>query len=130
MHSCYINCPNDPRQRTPPSPSPSIHPSSLFNSVLTIATGNSAGQRDIYCSYVITSSVTPLATPTSSAAPAKSTDDDVESNQNDSADTDEDRVSTTTDTANSAERTNSAADLVLSAGRVLAAVAGAVAVVL
>jgi hypothetical protein len=72
-----------------------------------------------------------VATPTSSAS-AKKTDNDVESNQNDSADsadTDEEGVSAT-DTANSPTRTNSAAELVLSAGRVLAAVAGAVAVVL
>jgi hypothetical protein len=96
--------------------------------VLTIATGDSAGQRDIYCSYVTTSSVIAVATPTSSA-PAKNTDDDVESNQNDSTGTDEDG-SSTTDTAGNPTRTNSAADLVLSAGRVLAAVAGVVAVVL
>jgi hypothetical protein len=75
-----------------------------------------------------------VATPTSSAS-AKKTDDDVKSNQNDSADsadsadTDEEGFSAT-DTANSPTRTNSAAELVLSAGRVLAAVAGAVAVVL
>lgn len=70
-----------------------------------------------------------MATRTSSAAPKKTNDDDVEFNQNDSAGTDEEGFSTT-DTADRPASTNSAADLVLSAGRVLAAVAGAVAVVL
>ncbi|KAB5554822.1 hypothetical protein GE09DRAFT_141675 [Coniochaeta sp. 2T2.1] len=105
---CFNNCPNDQRVHT------------------------YEGQRQIFCSYAsqfssstssLFSAPTAEATTTTDAATAEKTDD--------ASPTDDDSASgTATGGATPASKTNSAADLVLNAGGVLAAVAGVVAAVL
>ncbi|KAK4240209.1 hypothetical protein C8A03DRAFT_31684 [Achaetomium macrosporum] len=100
--TCYNNCPNDPR----------LH--------------EDAGQRDIFCGYAsqFATTSTRATAQTSSAASAQTTGANQDANPSSSS------SSTATTTAGGATNTNSAADLVLNAGGVLAAVAGVVAVVL
>ncbi|KAK3906734.1 hypothetical protein C8A05DRAFT_29388 [Staphylotrichum tortipilum] len=105
--TCYNNCPNDPRQHS------------------------SAGQRDIFCGYAsqFPSSSSTIAAPSkTTSTPAKSTGN-TEEGQN-SASASQSGTGTATSSSNGAANTNSAADLALNAGSVLAAVAGVAAFIL
>ncbi|KAK3305369.1 uncharacterized protein B0T15DRAFT_194905 [Chaetomium strumarium] len=101
--TCYNNCPNDPR----------LH--------------DDAGQREIFCGYAsqfATTSTKATAKP-STAAAAQTTGADQGASSSSSGSS-----STATTTAAGSTSTNSAADLALNAGGILAAVAGVVAAVL
>ncbi|AEO64528.1 uncharacterized protein THITE_2110760 [Thermothielavioides terrestris NRRL 8126] len=102
MITCFNNCPNDPREK------------------------DVAGQRDIFCGYAsqFASTTTPAAAKTSASTPAQTTGADQNASPTAAG------GSTSTSSAGGPANTNSAADLVINAGSVLAAVAGAVAVVL
>ncbi|KAL1835689.1 hypothetical protein VTJ49DRAFT_6208 [Mycothermus thermophilus] len=99
--TCYNNCPNDPRKHA------------------------DDGQRQIFCDYAsrLVSTTTQAAAPTQTSTPAQTTEN---AEAADPTDTD----SPATSTSDAPTSTNHAADLVLNAGGMLAAVAGVVAAVL
>ncbi|KAL2264931.1 hypothetical protein VTJ83DRAFT_7441 [Remersonia thermophila] len=99
--TCFNNCPNDTRKH------------------------ESDGQRQIFCDYAsrFASTSTQAVAPTQTSAPAQTTE-----NAEAAEPTDAESSATTSSTAPAS--TNNAADLVLNAGGMLAAVAGVVAAVL